>query len=554
MLIGDVSAHDPVAEGTVTQGQSIRGRLGTGESLLFEPVRKTSQEQVPEKPRIRNLILLIGDGMGPQQVGLLTQYAHHGKHSPYEDRQAAIERLMNEGVAGIMRTEPHNMLVVDSAASATQIATGQYAGSEMIGANYQGDSAKTVLEYAKESGRSTGLVSDTRITHATPASFAAHQRHRSMENEIAGDMLETQPDVMLSGGLRHWVPAAAAKKESVTYEALRQLIGDAYPITTKRTDNRNLLLEARDYYQLAFDRYALARIEEMPVLGLFSDTAMLDALAEKAADNAGTRNQPTLVEMSKKAIELLDQNPAGFFLMIEGGQIDWTGHNNDAGAMLHELLRFDAVVAAVMEWAKDRDDTVIVVTADHETGSFGFSYSGSSIPKARQLAGNVFNNEKFEPNFNFARQRTLESLYGQKQSYYTILETFDALPAKEQTAESLMELVNSAMPLNIDLDEAVQVLTRSRNKMYQEGHPFLGTKTLPNIRDFNSFYVYGENLRMNLLGRLLAEEQNVVWGTGTHTSTPVTLGAWGPEAATKPFSGIHHSTDIGQRMIELMQQ
>ncbi|MEQ8838370.1 MAG: alkaline phosphatase, partial [Lacipirellulaceae bacterium] len=239
------------------------------------PVEMPILEQPPARPKLRNLILLIGDGMGPQQLGLLSQFAHHSKQSPYPDdpdggRQTAIERLMNEGVVGLVRTEPYGSLVVDSAAAATQLATGQPAGSEMIGTNADGDSAETVLEVAKQSGRATGLVSDTRITHATPAAFAAHQRHRSMENEIASDLLANQVDVMLSGGLRNWIPEAAKDKESVTYAAVLQMTGGRFPVSSKRKDNRNMLLEAREDYQIVFDRQGLDRLTEGRVLGLFA--------------------------------------------------------------------------------------------------------------------------------------------------------------------------------------------------------------------------------------------------------------------------------------------
>jgi alkaline phosphatase len=98
----------------------------------------------------------------------------------------------------------------------------------------------------------------------------------------------------------------------------------------------------------------------------------------------------------------------------------------------------------------------------------------------------------------------------------------------------------------------VEVLTRAKNKNYIPGHPYMNTETVPRIQDFEPFYVYGENLRMNLLGRAMASQQHVTWGAGTHSSTPVILGAFGPDHATKRFGGMLHATDVGQRMIELI--
>ena len=493
---------------------------------------------------------MIGDGMGPQQVGLLTHYAKLAANSTVPDRTTAIEHVLNEGVVGVVMNQPHGVLVADSAAAATQLATGQYAGSEMIGANYRGEQVENIVEVAHRIGKSAGLVTDTRITHATPAGFAAHEANRESENEIAVDMVDERVDVLLGGGLRNWVPDAVNDPESTAYAALMQLTGGAYPATSRREDNRNLLLEVRGDYQLAFDRVALARISSGRVLGIFADSELADALEDRASLEDPKRTEPTHVEMTAKALELLNQNPTGFFLMVEGGQIDWAGHNNDAGALLHEMLQFDDAVRTVYEWVKNRDDTLLLVTGDHETGSFGFSYAGRPIPPATRLEGGLFRDVPFAPNFNYAPPQLLDQIHAQSKSYFTMLNEYDSLPPTEQTPERLVEIVNGASAFKITRDEAAQVLTRAKNRNYVEGHPYMNTPTVPRIRDFESFYVYGENLRMNLLGRVVAEEQHVTWGAGTHSSTPVIIGAYGPREVIGGFGGMLHSTDVGQRMIE----
>ena len=155
----------------------------------------------------KNVIMIIGDGMGPKQVGLLLSYAKQAPNSVIQSRITAFDRILkNGGTLGLSMTSAANVLVTDSAASASQLATGKLSGSEMLGLDDKGRVAKSILEIAKEQGKSTGLVSDTRLTHATPASFAAHQTHRSLENEIAVDILHNNVDVMFSGGLRHWIP------------------------------------------------------------------------------------------------------------------------------------------------------------------------------------------------------------------------------------------------------------------------------------------------------------------------------------------------------------
>ncbi len=537
------------------RGEDISHETESAQQAIFDAELADSKLNAP--PRIRNVILMIGDGMGPQQMGLLFAYARHSQAAenskkPLAERSSAIERLAAQGNVGIVRTNPHGALVVDSAAAATQLATGAWAGSEMIGVDYQGNNAKTVLEWARDTGRSTGLVSDTRLTHATPAAFAAHQRHRSMENEIAVDMLTNKVDVLMSGGLRHWIPQAVNQRDSASYMAIVQMIGGAFDPSSKRQDNRNLLLEARGEYQLVFDRTALEQVSDGKVLGLFANSEMLDAIGERKTIESGVRTEPTLVEMTEKALEILGKNPKGFFLMVEGGQIDWAGHNNDAGDMLWELIQFDEAVESVFQWASKRDDTLILITADHETGSFGFSYSGFEIPAPRSIGGDVFGEAPFSPNFNYGPHHALDDLAAQQKSYFEIFTEFDALPSKEQTPERLMQIVNDAVkPYTITLADAAKLLTRMPNRFYQEGHPYLGTQTVPQMPDQEAYFVYGENLRMNRLGHLLGKQQHVVWGTGTHTNTPVLVVSFGPGA--EQFTGILHATDIGKRTIQIIR-
>jgi len=520
--------------------------------LTEQAAAQSTLASTTEKP-IKNIILLIGDGMGPQQIGLLLSYAHLATESEVPNRTPAIEQLAEQGRIALVRTEPHGALVVDSAAAATQLATGQKAGSEMIGLNYLGDRAPTVLEIAKQQGKSTGLVSDTRITHATPAAFAAHQPHRSRENEIAVDLLENQVDVLLSGGARHWLPQMVNNRQSAAYASAVQMTAGRINVSSKRHDNRNLLLEARNDYQLVFDRFSLSGLQQGRVLGLFANSEMSDAMAERQNSKAGNRSQPTLAEMTSKSLELLSQNQQGFFLMVEGGQIDWAGHNNDAGTLLQEMLRFDRAVHTVLQWAKTRQDTLVLLTADHETGGFGLSYSGSPLPEPRQLTGAGFAGQKFAPHFNFAARKKLDQLAAQKKSYYQIFQEFDALSKAERTPEKLKEIVNLVTSFQITTADAVAILTREMNRQHQADHKFLGSHTVPKVDDFSEFYVYGENSRMNLLGRKLAAQQNTVWATGTHTNTPVLLIAYGPAPATERFQGMLHSTDVGRKLIHLVR-
>src|SRR5690606_14259540 len=119
---------------------------------------------------------------------------------------------------------------------------------------------------------------------------------------------------------------------------------------------------------------------------------------------------PTLRDMTVRALEILAKSEQGFFLTIEGGQIDWAAHGNDAGAMLNEILQFDKAIGEVLDFARRSPDTLVVLTADHETGAFGFSYAKSNLPAPRKLAGSVFANTLFSPQYNFGDPAVLTKL------------------------------------------------------------------------------------------------------------------------------------------------
>ncbi|MFC6670472.1 alkaline phosphatase [Marinobacterium aestuariivivens] len=497
---------------------------------------------------VKNVILMIGDGMGPQQVGLLESYARLAPHSIYQGRDTAIHQLATEGMAGISMTYPHDALVVDSACSATQLALGRAAVSEVIGVDNQGYPQETVLEKAKRLGKATGLVSDTRLTHATPAAFAAHQPHRSLENEIAVQMLETGPDVMLSGGLRHWIPKEINDKGEV-YRQLQALTGEGLTLKSKRKDSRDLLAEAQAQgYQLAFNRDQLAAVDGGKVLGLFAYSGMMDGIRYSHSRDDEARREPTLTEMTAEALKVLSQDEDGFFLMVEGGQIDWAGHNNDVGTMLHEMVKFDEAIGYVHDWVQGRDDTLVIVTADHETGSFGFSYSAAGLPKGKALPGPAFASQDYQPNFNFGATSLLDAIYAQQKSFPDMMSEYAGLPEDERNAASLARVISADNAFPVTEQQAERILETTENPYLTPDHDYLAAARLPKVRDFQAFYVYGDEIQHNLIGRELAEAQNVVWGTGTHTHTPVNVIAWGPDAAIRPLSGLIHHADLGHHL------
>ncbi len=341
----------------------------------------TRPESVP-----KNIILVIGDGMGPQQLGLLELYAQLERKT-----ETAFRRLASKATLALVQPIPANGLVVDSGCAATALASGVESLPRTLGLDARGKSVESILERAKAAGKSVGLVSDTRITHATPAAFVAHIIDRDNETEIAYQLANSSVDVLFSGGAKFFDIPLKGKTDSARSVALR----NGFKIVT----------DAKELSE--------ASAEPGKLLGLFAKSVMYDAFKEAKLGVASKElfREPTLVEMTEAALAKLSQNPKGFFLMVEAGQIDWAGHENDAGWLLHEMVRMDRVVDTVTRWQAANPTTLLLVTADHETGGFGFSYSSVDVPKPYSLPEQPVDAPKYAAKRNFVSRNVLKKLW-----------------------------------------------------------------------------------------------------------------------------------------------
>jgi alkaline phosphatase len=297
---------------------------------------KTPFPLVPEGP-VKNVVLMIGDGMGLPHIAA-TRTIVLGAQG-----RLCIERLP---VTGIIDHYSADQFVSGSAETATSLATGYKTDGNKIGLLPDGTPALTILEAVRDKGLSTGLIATTTITHATPAAFAAHTHDRDLEADLAEQLLESKVNVLLGGGRALFKPGVSGYK-------------------FVRTDDRDLTLEARDMgYEYIETRNELkaAKAESGNLLGLFSDGIMLVQHPE-----------PTLAEMTDKALEVLSRNEQGFFLMVEGSQIDWGAEDNDINYTIREQLHFDLAIKSVIQFAREDGETLLVVTADHESGGMFIS-------------------------------------------------------------------------------------------------------------------------------------------------------------------------------------
>jgi alkaline phosphatase len=485
--------------------QPPRGEGPRSEAVLPSPVSPALACKRPQ-----NIILFIGDGMGPQQIGLLLLARQYAKELGVS-KTSALDDILTSGSLALVQPQPSGALVIDSACSATALATGHLGLPETLGVDADGKTPPTIVNIASGLGMSTGLVSDTRITHATPAAFYARAPHRSDENEIAAQLIKSEVTVALSGGARHFTPKGSSS-----------IKGAPFSSRSSRSDARNLIEEAHvTGTSLVFSEAGLKKTNAQRVLGLFSESAMQNAFLEAAPD----ATQPSLGEMTTEALRLLSRDPDGFFLMIEAGQIDWAAHANDAGWLLREMLRADEALQAILDWMGSRNDTLLVVTADHETGGFGFSYHASDIPAPRPFPGRVFSNESYKPQYNFVPPSVLGELLLQKAPLGTVGEWWEKLSSDERTSKALGKRLKETMGVALEDAALTRIMARAPNQLYREGHKDLGVKEWTALCTYDPFHPNALNRFSTAVSRELASHYGVVWATGTHTSTPV-IAAW----------------------------
>lgn len=350
-------------------------------TALFAALGGLSQAQASDA---KNVILFIGDGMGPS-VLTATRLYKVGEEGDLE--------MMKLPRSARIKTFSHDAQTTDSAPSMAAYTTGVKMNNEVIAMssdtqavapakdingnkginNCTGDNGTpvpTILELAKAAGKSVGAVTTTELTHATPAATYSHICHRDAAYAIAEQAvpggagfnaaLGDGVDVLMGGGANHWTPYSASNKGG-------------------RADDRDLTAElSAQGYQYVTTQSDLAKIESGKLLGLFSAKSHLDYELDRVAKGAAN-TQPSLSEMTAKAIDLLSQNSQGYFLMVEGGRIDHALHATNAKRSLTDAVALDEAVKTALGKV-DLSDTLIVVTADHDHTMTINGYSAKGNP------------------------------------------------------------------------------------------------------------------------------------------------------------------------------
>ncbi len=292
---------------------------------------------VVKDSKIKNVILMVGDGMGLAQItaGMI-----------YNDRPLNLERLKH---IGFHKSNSYDDLVTDSAAGATAFSCGVKTYNGAIGVSADTTTVKTIMEEAIDRNMYTGLVATSTIVHATPASFVAHNKSRKNYEEIAVDVAESKVDFFVGGGRKFF--------------------------NRRSSDDRDLYEELRSNGYVVND-FIDGEIEDMKIdrnqkYGFL--TADKDPLPV-------SQGRTYLGPATDQGIAYLENRDNGFFMMVEGSQIDWGGHANNADYIISEMHDFDNTIGRVLDWAEKDGETLVVITADHETGGFAIN-KGSTKDK-----------------------------------------------------------------------------------------------------------------------------------------------------------------------------
>lgn len=425
--------------------------------------------------QIKNVIFLIPDGMSMGGVTLARWF------------QGGKPLAMDELACGLIRTYNADTPIADSAPAGTTFATGYKTNTPYIAvlpsaAGMWGvppaatpfRPIASVLEAARLSGKSTGLVTTCEIAHATPASFSAHASNRRNYDDILEQQVYNGLTVVFSGGYQFLEGKNRKDKEELVQE-LKNL-GYTY-ITTKN-----------EFESLKITGNSL-------VWGLF---APVDLAYEIDRDK---NVEPSLAEMTKKAIDILSQNNKGFFLMVEGSKIDWAAHANDPVGLVSDILAFDEAVRVALQFAKSRNDTIIIIASDH--GNSGITIGDRSTTNGYDKI----------PLATF-----IKPLQAAKKSGYM----FASLLKEDKS--NLLEVLASVYGITDATQEEIDLIKNTKLDAYTG---------------------------MSLIGGLIAKRAKIGFTTGGHTGEDVVLYVYTPQGANK-LTGTVQNTDIAWYIAEML--
>ncbi|RVU40632.1 alkaline phosphatase [Rheinheimera riviphila] len=445
-------------------------------STLFAAMLPQLAEAAP-----KNIIYMIGDGMGP---AYLSAYRY------YQDNPAtkAVEStIYDELWVGVASTYPDDdTIVTDSAAGATALATRIKSYNGAISVNHQHQPLTTMLEIAKAKGMHTGIVATSQINHATPASFMAHNEHRKNYNEIANDFVDSKvagkfvADLMFGGGTKYFI-----------------------------RDDRNLVAEFKQAgFSYADNWQDLTKLSKLPALALLAPVGLPSSLDNSVANPLQT--------MTEKALQLLTPSEKGFVLMVEGSQIDWCGHANDIACAMAEMDDFAKAIRVAKAYVDSHPDTMLVITADHETGGLSLGSDGVYAWNTAVIKGVKHTAPQIS-------RLLLES-------------SANEVPKLWATLTGIQLTTAEFAELTLALQQAKKVL---------------GAKLPADLEDLPKTQEQALDTLSAAVKKQINHYSKTGWTSGAHTAIDVPVLAWGKQRVD--FAGFQDNTDIAAKLIGFIE-
>ena len=443
------------------------------------------------------ILFFIGDGMGiPQRSAT----------EAFTGKKLAMDTLPAQGIT---TTYANDRFITGSAASATAMACGQKTNINYIGVDPDYKAVKTIAEMAKEQGKKVGIISSVSIDHATPAAFYAHVKTRKMYYEIGLALANSNFDFFGGGGL---LDPAGKKSKAPRGDVLEIAKKNGYTTVSKKSEFMKLTPKAGKV--IACNEW-LQDSEAMPY--------SIDA----------RENDISLAEFTAKAIEVLD-NPDGFFLMVEGGKIDWACHANDATAALEDTIAFDdAVKEGLKFYQQHPEETLIVVSGDHECGGLTLGFAGTKYASNYDVLGKQkLSFQKFSD----------ENIKKYRETCGTACKFEDIKPMITESFGLKFEGDPSSDQMVLEPYQVTQIQEAFQRSLAGEEEK---------SKDSTTYLLYGgyDPLAVTLT-HILNSKAGLGWTSYSHTGVPVSTSAIG--AGSEVFNGYYDNTDIALKVMSVM--
>ncbi len=441
-----------------------------------------AQTSVNDDAPPKYVFYFIGDGLGSAQRQSAEFYLQHLENDP------SATLTMNEfPIMGMNTTYSANTLITDSAAAGTALATGHKTNNGVIAQLPDGTNVKTLVELAEEKGMATGIISTTRLTHATPAAFASHNPDRNAENEIALDFTDSGVDFFAGGGYRHFLPQENSIGKS------------------KRKDDINVvsIFEEQGYHTFISESATDDFMNFEPKAGDKVFAALTYSHLPYEVDRIQNETTPSIAQITKKGIDTLSKNES-FLMVVEGGRIDHAGHANDIAGSIHDTLAFDAAIEEAYEfYTAHPDETLILVAGDHETGGLGLGFGMQ-----------YFMNLEEVDTTKASIEDKLAYSYKAGDSHATFLSRMVMDYGLTQLSTEEIAEINDAL----DMVDA-------------------GVEGSPNLYGYNTTQPYAP-----VVAHILSERAGVEWTTFAHSGTIIPFSAIG--AGASDFAGYLDNTEF----------